>query len=188
MCLIKFLVIGLLVALMGLFFYSMPVRALFRFVPHPMSPFPVEFFFVPISIPWEGNLLFGRIVIALFLLSLYLIGQYFNLVGWLDSASALLFSPLPLVFVDTKKNVHFGWPPPHHRFIKTGCCVTIGLLHFVVLFFPSTLLSFMNFFSCILGIHRQEDLRSLNLRHERSLFMSLLFIKDSYFISFLCYF
>ena len=27
MCLIKFLVIGLLVALMGLFFYSMPVRA-----------------------------------------------------------------------------------------------------------------------------------------------------------------
>ena len=26
MCLIKFLVIGLLVALMGLFFYSMPVR------------------------------------------------------------------------------------------------------------------------------------------------------------------
>lgn len=31
MCLIKFLVIGLLVALMGLFFYSMPVRALLKY-------------------------------------------------------------------------------------------------------------------------------------------------------------
>jgi len=33
MCLIKFLVIGLLVALMGLFFYSMPVRALLKYEP-----------------------------------------------------------------------------------------------------------------------------------------------------------
>lgn len=39
MCLIKFLVIGLLVALMGLFFYSMPVRALLKYVPYRIRSF-----------------------------------------------------------------------------------------------------------------------------------------------------
>lgn len=52
MCLIKFLVIGLLVALMGLFFYSMPVRTPFRYVARQMS-LSIYFLFVPISIRWE---------------------------------------------------------------------------------------------------------------------------------------
>ena len=39
MCLIKFLVIGLLVALMGLFFYSMPVRALLNYAPYEIRSF-----------------------------------------------------------------------------------------------------------------------------------------------------
>lgn len=52
MCLIKFLVIGLLVALMGLFFYSMPVRTTFRYVARQMSLL-IYFLFVPISIRWE---------------------------------------------------------------------------------------------------------------------------------------
>ena len=45
MCLIKFLVIGLLVALMGLFFYSMPVRAPFEY-----DPFTIGSFFVVIKL------------------------------------------------------------------------------------------------------------------------------------------
>ena len=45
MCLIKFLVIGLLVALMGLFFYSMPVRAPFEY-----DTFTIGSFFVVIKL------------------------------------------------------------------------------------------------------------------------------------------
>ena len=51
MCLIKFLVIGLLVALMGLFFYSMPVRALFEY-----DTFTIGSFFVVIKLVRSSRL------------------------------------------------------------------------------------------------------------------------------------
>ena len=53
MCLIKFLVIGLLVALMGLFFYSMPVRTPHFDMLHNKRVFSIYFLFVPISIRGE---------------------------------------------------------------------------------------------------------------------------------------
>ena len=51
MCLIKFLVIGLLVALMGLFFYSMPVRAPFEY-----DTFTIGSFFVVIKLMRSSRL------------------------------------------------------------------------------------------------------------------------------------
>lgn len=132
MCLIKFLVIGLLVALMGLFFYSMPVRTPFRYVAHQMS-LSIYFLFVPISIRWEKFFYLEELSWLYFccLSRLHEAILDISRVSYRKSASAPLFSPLPVVSVDTKKMCTSDLPSTH-RFIKTGCWVTVGLGHLVV--------------------------------------------------------
>ena len=106
MCLIKFLVIGLLVALMGLFFYSMPVRTPHFDMLHNKRVFFQYISFLSLfqfvgrkSFIWKNCRSFISVV------SLDFMRQFLMLVGWFESAyqPALLFSPLPVV--DTKKKM-----------------------------------------------------------------------------------
>lgn len=104
--------------------------------------------------------------------------QFLILVGCLaGKVHQLSFFLHSLLSLSIPKKMCTSDLPFTHRFYKDwllGDCRSWTLSCFILCITP--LLSFLNFFSCILGIHCQEDLRSLNLPHERSLVMSLFFI------------